>query len=33
MELKKVKEGMVHSTEKTKFGTNATEDMKLMSSV
>ena len=33
MELEKVKEGMVPSLEKTKFGRKATEDMKSMSSV
>ena len=33
MELEKVKEGMVPSLEKTKFGRKATEDMESMSSV
>ena len=33
MELEKVKEGMVPSLEKTKFGTKAIEDMESMSSV
>ena len=33
MELDKVKEGVVHSSEKTKFGRKATEDMESMSSV
>ena len=33
MELEKVKEGMVHSWEKTKFGRKVTEDMQSMSSV
>ena len=33
MELEKVKEGMVPSLEKTKFGRKATEDMESMSNV
>ena len=33
MELEKVKEGMVPSLEKTKFGRKAIEDMEPMSSV
>ena len=33
MELDNVKEGMVPSLEKTKFGRKATEDMESMSSV
>ena len=33
MELEKVKEGMVSSLEKTKFGRKATEDMELMINV
>ena len=33
MELEKVKEGMVHSLKKTKFGRKATEDMESMSNV
>ena len=33
MELEKVKEGMVPSLEKTKFGRKVTEDMESMSSV
>ena len=33
MELEKVKEGMVHSSKKTKFGRKATEDMESISSV
>ena len=33
MELEKVKEGMVPSLEKTKFGRKATEDMESMSIV
>ena len=33
MELEKVKEGMVPSLEKTKFGRKATEDMESMSSI
>ena len=33
MELEKVKEGMVPSLEKTKFGRKTTEDMESMSSV
>ena len=33
MELEKVKEGMVPSLEKPKFGRKATEDMESMSSV
>ena len=33
MELEKVKEGMVPSLEKTKFGRKAIEDMESMSSV
>ena len=33
MELEKVKEGMIPSLEKTKFGRKATEDMESMSSV
>ena len=33
MELEKLKEGMVYSSKKTKFGRKATEDMESMSSV
>ena len=33
MELEKVKEGMIPSFEKTKFGRKATEDIESMSSV
>ena len=33
MELEKVKEEMVYSTEKTKFGRKATKDMESMSNV
>ena len=33
MELEKVKEGMVPSLEKTKFGRKATKDMESMSNV
>ena len=33
MELEKVKEGMIPSLEKTKFGRKATEDIESMSSV
>ena len=33
MELEKVKEGMIPTLEKTKFGRKATEDMESMSSV
>ena len=33
MELEKLKEGMVHSSKKTKFGRKATKDMESMSSI